>query len=203
MSTALSITWDESALERYREDVKRRADEWLAIHPNAKRRTEIREPEKAARALYLLDTTDMGQNRIAEEVGLAKREIGSLLFHRPEIWEKRRPRLAASLAATSEELVDLMGDKIAQLKADDEALAQTPIKDLALSIGIVADKAATFNGMATAVIEHRAGPSIDDARKAIEEARARIASKTKSGALEAEVICHATVEGPSDTQTAD
>lgn len=201
MSEALTVaTWaDAETMERYRGDVKRSADEWLSIHPNAKRRTEIREPEAAAHALYLLNESNLGQDTVAQVTGLAKSEIGRLLFHRPEIWEKRRPRLAAALAATSEQLVDLMTDKIALLKDNDEALAEVPLKDLALSIGIVADKAATFNGMATAVVEHRSGPSIDDARKAIEEARARVAGKV----MEAEVISHATLEGTSDSQAAE
>lgn len=203
MSEALISQPSPEALAPYVADVQKRADEWLSIHPTAKRRTEIREPEKAALALYLLDTTSMGQMKVAAAVGLSNREIGTLLFHRPELWEKRRPRLAMDLAATTEELLDVMGEKIARIKESQVELDSTPLKDIALSVGILSDKAATFNGMATAVVEHRSGPSIADARQAIEEARAKAASLMKAASLEAEVISHDSVEGTSDTQAAE
>lgn len=205
MSEALTATdWAEpEVMARYREDVAKAASDWLSMHPNAKRRTEIRAPEKAAHALYLLNETDIPKYKIETIVGLPGVDLGRLMFHRPEIWEKRRPRLAAELAGTAEQLVDLMQDKIASLKADPSKLDEEGLKDIALSIGIVTDKAATFNGMATAVVEHRSGPSIDDARQAIEDAKARAAAKLKSFSQEAEIISHVAVEGTPDSQAAE
>jgi hypothetical protein len=45
-----------------------------------------------------------------------------------------------------------------------------------------------LSGMATAVVEHRQGASIDDAAKMIAEAKSRIASKVKAQAVEAEIV---------------
>jgi hypothetical protein len=45
-----------------------------------------------------------------------------------------------------------------------------------------------LSGMATAVVEHRQGASIDDAAKMIAEARSRLANKVKERAIEAEVV---------------
>jgi hypothetical protein len=59
---------------------------------------------------------------------------------------------------------------------------------LALTVGIMTDKASQLSGMATTVIEHRRGASIDDAAKMIEEARMRVANKAKEVTVEAEVI---------------
>jgi hypothetical protein len=42
--------------------------------------------------------------------------------------------------------------------------------------------------MATTVVEHRKGASIDDAAKMISEARTRIANKIRESAIEAEII---------------
>jgi hypothetical protein len=42
--------------------------------------------------------------------------------------------------------------------------------------------------MATSVVEHRKGASIDDAAKMIADAKARIANKVREEAIEAEVV---------------
>jgi hypothetical protein len=55
-------------------------------------------------------------------------------------------------------------------------------------VGILSDHSAKLSGMAGVVIEHRKGPSIDDAAKAIEEARMRMANKVRESAIEAEIV---------------
>jgi hypothetical protein len=42
--------------------------------------------------------------------------------------------------------------------------------------------------MASTIVEHRKGPSIDDAAKMIAEAKSRIANKVKAQAVEAEIV---------------
>jgi hypothetical protein len=74
------------------------------------------------------------------------------------------------------------------LANDPEQLKYVPPDKLALTIGIMTDKASQLMGMATTVVEHRKGPSIDDAAKAIEEARMRMANKVRESAIEAEIV---------------
>jgi hypothetical protein len=55
-------------------------------------------------------------------------------------------------------------------------------------VGILTDKAAQLTGMASSIVEHRKGASLDDAAKMIFDAKARIASKIKEDAIEAEIL---------------
>lgn len=184
MSEDIIPTPTAADLAPYVDDVQKRAAEWLAIHPGGKRRTEIREPEKAALALYLLDHSGLAINKVADAVGLAHAEVGRLIYNRPELWEKRRPHLAIKLAATTERLIDVTEQKLDRISENEEQLDATPLKDIALSLGIISDKAAAFNGMSTTVVEHRTGPTIEDAMKFREEIRQRLADKAKNEAID-------------------
>jgi hypothetical protein len=82
----------------------------------------------------------------------------------------------------------LVGRKISRIGEDDDQLDATSLKDLTIATGIMAQNAATMAGVATTIIEHRTGPTLDEAMKAIEEAKAKIANKAKAGAIEAEVV---------------
>lgn len=174
-------------IQHWREDVARRAEEWLKLYPNAKRRPEIREPEKCAQALYLLAETDTKHYLIAEKVGLTEREVGQLTYRRPELWEKRRPELAQKMAAASEQLLDVLEEKMQRLQADPDKLDDEKLKDIALAIGIVTDKAANLNGMATVKVEHVHSNRMEEYEAMREAAKKRLEDK-KSGALEAEII---------------
>jgi len=68
----------------------------------------------------------------------------------------------------------VLEEKMQRLQADPDKLDDEKLKDIALAIGIVTDKAANLNGMATSVVEHRSGPSIEDAMKFREEVRQRV-----------------------------
>lgn len=188
MSEALTTHWAEpEVMAHYRADIDARAESWRTQYPNAWRKTEIREPAKAAHAIYLLAESDLTQDEISQEVGLAPKELNGLIYHRPELWEKRRPKIAAKLAAVTEQLADALGDKVADLLANPEKLADESVKDLALALGIVSDKAATFNGMATMKIEHVSVGKMEEYEAMRAEALRRVAEK-KAGAIEAEII---------------
>jgi hypothetical protein len=74
--------------------------------------------------------------------------------------------------------------KIHNLSMDDEALAKTPLKDLVIPWAIAQDKGFAALGEATkVVVEHRKGPSIEDAMAAIAEAKAKL----KEQAIEVDV----------------
>jgi hypothetical protein len=54
-------------------------------------------------------------------------------------------------------------------------------------MAIATDKATMLSGMPTAVVEHRKGATLSDALALINAAKARIAEKVRSEAIEAEV----------------
>jgi hypothetical protein len=61
------------------------------------------------------------------------------------------------------------------LAEDPEQLAMTNIRDLTLPWGIANDKFLSAMGENKVVVEHKSGaPSLEDAMKAIEEARAKM-----------------------------
>lgn len=185
MSELALTDWAEpEVMAQYRAKVKDANDAWLALHPAAKRRLELRKPEQCAHALCLLDDQAVTQREIAKATGLNDWELGQLIFRNPELWETRKKRLAAKAAQTAEDLVDLARKKAAMLAEDEDELAKTPIKDIALAYGIINDKAASLNGEAATVIEHRTGPTIDAAMAFREEVRKRIADKAKEEAID-------------------
>jgi len=83
---------------------------------------------------------------------------------------------------------DLLFAKADQLFDDPEQLKNISPDRLAITVGVLTDKSMQLSGMATAVVEHRQGASIDDAAKMIAEAKSRIANKVKAQAVEAEIV---------------
>jgi len=188
MSHELTTDWRSSPeMDHWREEVRKRAAKHLSENPNATRALEIRAPEIAAEALYLLACTGMPKNRIAAELKVDPRELWRLERHHGTL-EMRRAGLGKRIANLSNGLANLLEKKIDQLEDDPDELAKTSLKDITLSMGIALDKAAMLSGMPTAVIEHRSGPTIEDAMKEIQAARDRVAEKRRAQCIEAEVV---------------
>ena len=82
----------------------------------------------------------------------------------------------------------MLFQKAEQLADDPDQLKNISPDRLALTVGIMTDKATQLAGMAGVVIEHRKGASIEDAAIMIAQAKARIANKIKDQAIEAEII---------------
>lgn len=91
-------------------------------------------------------------------------------------------------AIAAQEYTDLLFERATQLYDDPDSLAKISPEKLAITVGILTDKAAQLTGMATTVVEHRKGASLDDAAKMISEVRTRIANKIREGAIDAEII---------------
>lgn len=91
-------------------------------------------------------------------------------------------------AIAAQDYTDLLFERSQQLFDNPEELAKISPDKLAVTVGILTDKAAQLTGMATTVVEHRKGASLDDAAKMIFDAKARIASKIKSDAIDVEII---------------
>ena len=87
-------------------------------------------------------------------------------------------------AIAAQEFTDLLLDRATQLFDDPNALSKISPDKLAITVGILTDKAAQLTGMATTVVEHRKGASLEDAAKMISEARQRVQGKV----IDAEVV---------------
>lgn len=148
---------------------------------------EFTKPKECAVALWRM-ATGVAQWRIAEETGLNLKTVVSLRWRHSDTLDSRRKEISRSYAQCADVFTDLLMEKARQIGEDPEALAKISPEKLALTIGIMTDKAAQLSGMAGVIIEHRKGPSIDDAAQAIAAAKARIADKIRATAIEAEVI---------------
>ena len=154
-----------------------------ALDRGAYNTVEVIKPEKCAMALEgLAHGTPM--KRIAAKTGLDIRTVRDLRWRHKETLESRRKDMARRYGQAAEAAMDIGFKKIEMLEDDDEMLAATSLKDIALSSAIFVDKAMQLSGMATVTIEHRSGPSIEDAQKAIIAARQKIADKARDGAID-------------------
>ena len=89
--------------------------------------------------------------------------------------EERRKELAQDALDVAKGLVLLQKEKMRMLAEDSEQLARTNIRDLAIPWGIANDKFLAAMGENKVTVEHRsAAPSLEDAMKAIEEAKAKL-----------------------------
>ena len=91
-------------------------------------------------------------------------------------------------AIAAQDYTDLLFERSQQLFDNPDELAKISPDKLAVTVGILTDKAAQLTGMASSIVEHRKGASLDDAAKMISEARTRIADKIRKGAIEAEIV---------------
>jgi hypothetical protein len=114
--------------------------------------------------------------------------VRSLEWRHNDTLESKRKEFSKRYAIAAAEYTDLLFEKAEQLSNDPEQLKMISPDRLALTIGIMTDKAGQLSGMASTIVEHRKGASIDDAAKMIAEAKSRIANKIKEQAIEVEVI---------------
>jgi hypothetical protein len=148
---------------------------------------EHNQPHVAAKALWLL-AQGAPVKQISRITGLGHETIRRLSWQHEDTLESKRKEFSARYAMVAAEYTDLLFEKAEQLANDPEELKKISPDRLALTVGILSDHSAKLSGMAGVVIEHRKGPSIDDAAKAIEEARMRMANKVRESAIEAEIV---------------
>jgi len=173
-------------------DVKKEKSEWfLEIRERAKNLSrgsvENYAPGIAAQALWMLAQGGRIKT-ISQKTGLGHETIRKLEWRHNDTLETKRKEFSMRYAIAAQEYTDLLFEKAEQLSNDPEALSKISPEKLALTVGIMTDKAAQLTGMAGMVIEHRKGASIDDAMKMIAEAKAKVAERIKSQAVEAEII---------------
>ena len=112
---------------------------------------------------------------IAEATGFSFNQISKVKARHETAIEVRRKQLAADGFEMAEGLRLLAKQKLEMLANNPDALAKVNIRDLVLSYGIAVDKGMQALGENKVVVEHKAGkPSLEDAMKAIAEARASL-----------------------------
>ena len=145
-----------------------------SIVESGSRTLEAREPAKAMLCLELLADGSTWQ-QVADETGWSFTQIGAVKARHEVAIEVRKKQLAADGFEMAEGIRLLLKQKMAMLADNPDALAKVNVKDLALSYGIAVDKGMLALGENKMVIEHKAGkPSLEDAMKAIEDARAAL-----------------------------
>jgi len=192
MSEQLSTgDWAEpEAMAFWRDQISQRQAARAAEGVTKFQAFEFKEPEKAAEALHLLAQGAMTQKAICTKLGiygttlskLARYHAGSLA----EAFEHTRKDLAARYLNLAARTAGLMEKKIDNLEDDEEALAAVPIKDLAITIGIIHDKGMAAAGAATTVIEHRTSSSMEEYEALRNAARERL--QKQSITVEAHVL---------------
>lgn len=141
---------------------------------------ERRDPKLAAKIIEML-ADGCGYREIKKETGIDWETLCRLKSRHITLIEERRQSLAQDALDIAEGLRLLQKEKMRMLAEDPEQLARTNIKDLGITWGIANDKYLTVMGENKVTIEHKsAAPSLEDAMKAIEEARAKL----KAGSVE-------------------
>ena len=90
-----------------------------------------------------------------------------------------------SLKATKLQLkaADALEKKLDRVMDDEESLDKVSVKDLALSYGITTDKQRSIHGEGT-VVSHEVKGTLEDARAAIDEAKASVAKAAKEKVID-------------------
>jgi len=144
-----------------------------------RKRVEFWNPQGAAKALWGL-AQGKSYSAIAKETGIDRKTIRSLEWRHEDTLESKRKDFSRKYAIAAEEYTDLLFQKAEQLADDPDQLKNISPDRLALTVGIMTDKATQLAGMAGVVIEHRKGASIEDAAAMIAQAKAKIAQRAST-----------------------
>jgi len=135
---------------------------------------ERKDPELAAHILGMLADGE-SYNTITKATGANWDTVCRLRARHKVVLEERRAMLAEDALEIVEGLRLLQKQKMQMLAEDPEQLARTNIKDLTLPWAIANDKFLSAMGENKVTVEHKsAAPSLEDAMKAIEEAKAKL-----------------------------
>jgi len=177
----LSAIDSKEAMKEFFLEVKERAKQF------PRNTIENYNPNVAAQILWML--AQGGRiSVIAKKCKVTHETVRALEWRHNDTLESKRKEFSKRYAIAAAEYTDLVFEKAEQLSRDPDQLKAISPDRLALTIGIMTDKAGQLSGMASTIVEHRKGPSIDDAAKMIAEAKSRIANKVKAQAVEAEIV---------------
>ena len=138
------------------------------------RAIEARSPDMGMLCLEMLSGGSTW-SEISEATGFSFNQISKVRARHDVAIDMRRRQLAADGFEMAEGLRLLIKQKMAMLADNPDALAKVNIRDLVLPYGIAVDKGMQALGENKVVVEHKsARPSLEDAMKAIEDARAAL-----------------------------
>ena len=167
-----------------REEVKKEMLKAIVAAGENKRRLEAINPEKTARVLEMMSEGRSWKSIMRDEHVDWYTLVGLRARHK-DLLDKRREIVAQDAMELIEGARMLQQEKMKMLAEDETALRRTNIRDLAMSYGIYAEKFFMATEGNKVVVEHRTGaPSLEDAMKAIEEAKAKL----KAGAVDVDVL---------------
>jgi hypothetical protein len=140
---------DEAAVE-FMEQIRERAKHL------SRSCVEVHHPHVAAKALWMLAQGAKIRD-IAAITSLGHASIRALEWRHNDTLETKRKEFSQKYAIAAQTFTDLLFDKAEQLADNPEQLVSISPDKLALTVGIMTDKAAQLSGMAGVVIEHRKG----------------------------------------------
>ncbi len=172
---------DKENMSKFFAQIKERAKE---LPPNSLENTK---PHVAAKALWMLS---LGESirEVSRVTGVGHETARRLMCDHKETYEAQQKLAAVRYTMGAQEFVDRIFEWSEMAANDREMLKKISPDKLAMTAGILQDKALTLSGQATSVVEHRKGKSIDEALEIIEAARARVLEKKKKTAIEAEIL---------------
>lgn len=177
MSEDTDLTTDLDSPETLRTFFQQVKDRAEALPKNCIEHTN---PDVAAKCLWML-AQGKSPTEVRRVTGVGHEAVRRLSWDHKATLDDYRPLFAQRYAMAAAEMTDLIFKKAEQLHDDEEALKATPIDRLAVAAGIVQDHSNKLAGMATTVVEHRKGVSMEDAMEEIKRAR-------KAASIDVEVI---------------
>jgi Lhr-like helicase len=139
-----------------------------------RRLIENKRPEVAARVIEMM-AEGKSWKSIMKQEGIDFYTLVSLKGRHGGLIDKRREFVARDALELIEAARLLQLEKMKMLSEDDGALRRTNIRDLAMSYGIYAEKFFLASEGNRMTIEHKhSAPSLEDAVKAINEAKLKI-----------------------------
>lgn len=172
------ITTQEAVPGEWFDEVRRRAEEIRSQAGDGGNSTfyELRNPERAARALWMLSRGETKQS-IVRACGIQLQALTRMAWRHKDTLETKKKEASREFAMTAEMAKDALQQRLSNLMEDNDMLNGVSPDKLALTVAIMTDKAMALSGMAGVVIEHRRGASIDDARNMIKQAKEKVAAK--------------------------
>ena len=133
--------------------------------------TEVRKPREAALALEMLAGGHM-YNDVADATGLSFSALSGLRARHEVALDVRRKQLATDGFEMAEGARFLVRKKMEMMADDDDQLKKANLKDLGIAAVMFQERALQALEGNKVIVEHRGNkPSLEDAMKAIEEAR--------------------------------
>ena len=166
-------------MKRFLGAIKERAKD---LPPNCLENTR---PHVAAKALWMLsEGASLREVNRVTQVG--HETCRRLMTDHQETYEIQQKKASVRYAMGAQEYMDRVFEWSEMAAADPDMLKRVSPDKLAMTAGILQDKALTLNGQANTVVEHRSGKTIDEALEMIKQAKARVADKGKIIDIEAE-----------------